>query len=147
MRPGIIKSSPKCNTMDYPGSKIRQKVNLATLLHKIRLPWHIIHHISYYCGACGGVFGWGTMLQAGKSRVRIPMRWNFFFNLPNPSNRTMVLVSTQPLTNMSTRNLPGGGKVRPVRRAEVYRHLWADCLDVGTSTSHSPMGLHGLLQG
>jgi hypothetical protein len=31
-----------------------------------------------------------------------------FFNLPNPSTRTMALGSTQPLTEMSTRNLPGG---------------------------------------
>jgi hypothetical protein len=29
-----------------------------------------------------------------------------------------------------------------------YIHLWADCLEnVVASTSHSPMGLHGLLQG
>jgi hypothetical protein len=32
-----------------------------------------------------------------------------FFNLPNPSSCTMALGSTQPLTDMSTRNLPGGG--------------------------------------
>jgi hypothetical protein len=31
-----------------------------------------------------------------------------FLNLPNPSSRTMALVSTQLLTEMSTRNLPGG---------------------------------------
>jgi hypothetical protein len=31
-----------------------------------------------------------------------------FFNLPNHSSRTMALGSTQPLTEMSTRNLPGG---------------------------------------
>jgi hypothetical protein len=31
-----------------------------------------------------------------------------FFNLPNPSSRTMALESNQPLTEMSTRNLPGG---------------------------------------
>jgi hypothetical protein len=31
-----------------------------------------------------------------------------FFNLPNPSSRTMVLGSTQLLTEMSTTNLPGG---------------------------------------
>jgi hypothetical protein len=31
-----------------------------------------------------------------------------FFNLSNPSSRTMALGSTQPLTEMSTRNLPGG---------------------------------------
>jgi hypothetical protein len=30
-----------------------------------------------------------------------------FFNCPNPSSRTMALESTQPLTEMSTRNMPG----------------------------------------
>jgi hypothetical protein len=30
-----------------------------------------------------------------------------FFNLPNPSSRTIALGLTQPLTEMSTRNLPG----------------------------------------
>jgi hypothetical protein len=39
------------------------------------------------------------MLQAG--------RW-ILFNLPNSFSRTMALGSTQPLTEMSTRNLPGG---------------------------------------
>jgi hypothetical protein len=33
-----------------------------------------------------------------------------FFNLLNPSSRTMALGSTQPLTEMSARNLPGGVK-------------------------------------
>jgi hypothetical protein len=36
-----------------------------------------------------------------------------FFNWPNPSNRIMALGSTQPLTEMSARNLPEG-KRRPV---------------------------------
>jgi hypothetical protein len=49
-----------------------------------------------------------TMLQAERSRVRVPMKWNFFFNLPNPSSRTMGVGSTQPLTEMSIRNLYGG---------------------------------------
>jgi hypothetical protein len=40
-----------------------------------------------------------------------------FFNLPNPSSRTMDLGSTQPLTEMSTRNLPGS-KERPARKAD-----------------------------
>jgi hypothetical protein len=31
-----------------------------------------------------------------------------FSNLPKPSSRTMALGSSQPLTGMSTRNLPGG---------------------------------------
>jgi hypothetical protein len=37
-----------------------------------------------------------------------------FFSLPNPSNRTMALGSTQPLTKTSTRNL-SGDKGRPQR--------------------------------
>jgi hypothetical protein len=47
--------------------------------------------ISSSSGTRGNVVGWGTMLQAGWSRVRVPMKW-IFFNLPNPSNRTMALV-------------------------------------------------------
>jgi hypothetical protein len=56
------------------------------------------------------------VLQAGRSPVRIPDEVDFF-NLPNTSSRTMALVSTQPLTEMSTRNCPGGKK-RPARRAD-----------------------------
>jgi hypothetical protein len=56
------------------------------------------------------------MLQAGRSLVRVPDEVDFF-NLPNASSRTMALGSTQPLTEMSTRNLPGGKK-RPARRAD-----------------------------
>jgi hypothetical protein len=42
-----------------------------------------------------------------------------FFNSPNPSSRTMELGSTQPLTEMSTRNLPGR-KRRPARKADLH---------------------------
>jgi hypothetical protein len=41
------------------------------------------------------------MLQAGRLRVRFPMRLLDFLYLPNPSSRTMTLGSTQPLTEMS----------------------------------------------
>jgi hypothetical protein len=59
------------------------------------------------------------MLLAGMSRDRVPMRWNFS-NLPNPSGRTMALGSTQPLTEMSTRNLKKEtwGKVQRALRAD-----------------------------
>jgi hypothetical protein len=56
------------------------------------------------------------MLQAGRSPVQVLDEVNFF-NLPNPSSRTMARGSTQPLTKMSTRNLPGG-KNQPARRAD-----------------------------
>jgi hypothetical protein len=40
-----------------------------------------------------------------------------FFNWPNPSSRTMALGSTQPLWEMSTRNL-SAGKGLPARKAD-----------------------------
>jgi hypothetical protein len=40
-----------------------------------------------------------------------------FFNLPNPSSRAMALGSTQPLIEISTRNLRAG-KGRPARKAD-----------------------------
>jgi hypothetical protein len=48
------------------------------------------------------------MLEAGRSRVRFPMKSLEFFDLSNPSSRTMAMGLTQPLTEMSTKNLPGG---------------------------------------
>jgi hypothetical protein len=55
------------------------------------------------------------MLQGGRSPVRVPDE--DFFNLRNPSSLIMALGSTQSLTEMSTRKLPGG-KERPARRAD-----------------------------
>jgi hypothetical protein len=68
-------------------------------------------------GARGNAVGWGTRLQAGRSRVQVPMRSLDIFNLPNPSSQTTALGSTQPLTEMSTRNILGG-KGRPARKAD-----------------------------
>jgi hypothetical protein len=71
-----------------------------------------------------------------------------FFNILNPSSHIMALESTQLLTDMSTRNLPGS-KGRLEREAD---NLTAICepivlKKVGASTSHNSMGLHALLQG
>jgi hypothetical protein len=61
------------------------------------------------------------MLQAGRSRVRIPMRsLVFHYDLPNPSCHTVSRSLTLPLTEMNTRNLPGGGggKARSALKAD-----------------------------
>jgi hypothetical protein len=62
------------------------------------------------------------MLKGGRSPVRIPEEVDFF-NLPNPSSRTMALGSTQSLREMSTRNLPGGKK-RPARKADNHAAMY-----------------------
>jgi hypothetical protein len=55
--------------------------------------------------ARGRLVGWGTSRKVAGS---IPDEATGLFNWPNPSRRTMVLGSTQPLKEMSTRNIPGG---------------------------------------
>jgi hypothetical protein len=45
-----------------------------------------------------------------------------FPNWPNPSNHTMALGSTQPLTEMSIRNLLGG-KGLPTRKANNFNAI------------------------
>jgi hypothetical protein len=59
----------------------------------------------------------------------------------------MILGSTQPLTEMSTRNLPGG-KGRPARKADKLTAVCEPIVleNVGALTSHNSMGLQGLLQ-
>jgi hypothetical protein len=114
------------------------------------LPPNQDHRINFLCvltlqGACSSLVGWGTILQVVGSWDRVPIRW-IFFNLPNPSSHAMALRSTQPLTEMSTRNLPGG-EGRPARKADNHCYLWAvvwtkcESLDVS-----QPYGLHSLLQ-
>jgi hypothetical protein len=59
----------------------------------------------------------------------------------------MALGSTQPLTEMCTRNIPRGvkGDLR-VRITTLPPFVSRLCREnVGASTSHNPMGLHGLL--
>ena len=69
--------------------------------------------LNYYIisvGVRGGAVGWGTALQAGRSRVRFPMVSLEIFHWHNPSGRTVALGSTQSLTEMNTRNISWGVK-------------------------------------
>jgi hypothetical protein len=60
------------------------------------------------------------MLQAGKSRIRVPISSLNFSIYTNNSTCTMVLGLTQPLTEMSTGNLPRG-KGRPTSVSQLSR--------------------------
>jgi hypothetical protein len=64
--------------------------------------------VLYYLGEHISVVVWGTMLRTGRSQVRFPMRSSDFFNWLNPTSCIIALGLTQPLTEMGTRNLPGG---------------------------------------
>jgi hypothetical protein len=61
----------------------------------------------------------------------------------------MALGSTQPLTEMSIRNLPGGvnggRRVRLTTLPQSASRVATE--NVGTLTSHNPMGLTGLVEG
>jgi hypothetical protein len=65
---------------------------------------------------------WSTNATSRKVAGSIPNEVTGFFNWPNPSSRTMALGSTQPLTEMSTRSLPGG-KERSERKADIRKAI------------------------
>jgi hypothetical protein len=92
-------------------------VHVAYIRYKCTQPnIYITMRIIMGGGARGSVVVRGTMLQAGRSRVRFSIRsWDV--SIANPSSSTMALGLTQPLTEMSTRNLPGR-KGGPARKAD-----------------------------
>jgi hypothetical protein len=67
------------------------------------------------------------MLQAGRSAVRIPDEVDFF-NLPNPSSRTMAL------------GVKSGRRVGPTTLPPSMNRMSEN---VGASTSRNPKGLYG----
>jgi hypothetical protein len=64
-----------------------------------------------------------------------------FFNWHNPSSRTMALGSTRPLTEMSTRKLPGGKSGRSVRPTTLLlsvSRLFRRCGNINLSQPYGP---------
>jgi hypothetical protein len=97
------------------------------MLYQSHPPW--FDHSNYICGEVqiinlpiinGGMQLHSSLRHYATSRKvagLIPDDVIGFFNWPNPSSRTMALGSTQPVTEKSTRNIPGG-KGRPAGKAD-----------------------------
>jgi hypothetical protein len=83
------------------------------------------------------------MLQAGRSSVRVLDKVDFF-NLPYSSSRTIALGSTQLLTEMGTRKVPGSKGDQRVWLTTLSPFISQMSENVGASTSHSYKGLPGL---
>jgi hypothetical protein len=94
-------------------------------------------YTTHWILARDSVVGWGTMLQAGRSRVRFPMRSLDF----------SITYSFQPhygpgIDSASNRNeyqeSSWGWSVAGAWGWQPHLHLWADCQEnVGASTSHN----------
>jgi hypothetical protein len=95
----------------------------------------LTHFLDWFMhkGADGTVDCWCTMAQAGRSRVRVKTR-----SLCTVSSCTVALGFTHHLTEMSARTSWGWSTAG----WQLYRHLWAGCLEnLGSSTSHSLVAL------
>ena len=75
----------------------------------------------------GGTVGWGAALKNRKVAGSIPNGVISIFHWHNPSGRTMALGSTQPLTQMSTRN---GGKGGRYVGMSILPPACVDCLEI-----------------
>jgi len=112
-----------CLEQYIPASYALSGPDLRSVWKLIQKKFELISRFfSLYLSHWGGAFGWGTSLQAGRSRFR----WGHWHN---PSGRTMALGSTQLPTEISTQdNCWGkGGRFIGLTTSPTSR---ADCPEI-----------------
>jgi hypothetical protein len=85
--------------------------------------------INYLKGAHGILVGWGTLLQAGMLQVWFQIR-SLDFSFDPILTAALWPWGWLSLTEMCTRNFPGGVKGGQVHKAlNLTANLWAHCLE------------------
>jgi hypothetical protein len=85
-----------------------QKVLHQYTLHVLASTGHHHQKVLQHCREIHYMYAIHMSLYREFYQYKLRLDLDIIFNWPNPSSHTMVLGSTQPLTEMSIRNLPGG---------------------------------------
>jgi hypothetical protein len=110
LSPGVKRSGHEADNSPPSSAEVKNGGAIPSLPHTSS--WHSAYSVKHRHNFTFGGMRWQEVwfVWVGAFYVIhiIHVIYTFCFDLPNPSSRTMALGSTQPLTEMSTRNLPWG---------------------------------------